>query len=60
MKNVERAEIKINIEECKQPYIDNLILGLAHCGYSPYFSFDNKEICFEVWSDEAINYIEKD
>jgi len=49
-----KVEIKINIEDCKQPYIDNLILSLAHCGYAPYFSFDDKEICFEGWYDELI------
>lgn len=54
MKSVKQINVKINIEDCKQPYIDNLILALAHCGYSPYFSYGNQEICFSGWKDELI------
>ena len=56
MKKSRNVEIKVNIEDNKQPYIDNLILGLAHSGYDVYFSYDNKEVCFTGWSDELITY----
>jgi len=36
-----------------------MIYICSYCGYSSYFGSDNKEICFESWSDESINYIEK-
>ena len=58
-KNTKRVEVKINIEDCEQPYIDNLILGLVHCGYDCYLSYDNKEVCFTAWKDETITEIEE-
>ena len=54
------VEIKINVKETKQPYIDNLVLGLIHSGYDVYFSYDKEEVCFTGWSDELIEYTDEE
>jgi len=54
MNDVKRYEFKINIEECPKEHIHGLILGLIYSGYSAYFDYENKHICFVGWSDEII------
>jgi len=56
-KDVKKIEVKINVEDSTQPYIDNLILGLVHAGYDGYFSLGNKDVCFTGWKDELITEI---
>jgi hypothetical protein len=56
---IQKVEVKINIEDCKQPYIDNLILGLVHAGYDAYFCSAKEEICFTGWKDELITEIKE-
>ena len=53
-KSVKELEFKINIEDTPKEYIDKLILGLVHSGYSTYFDYERKSICFNGWSDDII------
>jgi len=58
-KDVIKVEIKISTENMKQPYIDNLILGLVHAGYEAYLS-DENHVCFTGWKDELITEIKEE
>lgn len=51
---VKQLEFKINIEDTPKEYVDGLILGLVHSGYSAYFDFEKKSVCFNGWSDDII------
>ena len=53
-KSVKELEFKIHIKDTPKEYIDYLILGLVHSGYSAHFDFKAEHICFEGWSDEVI------
>jgi hypothetical protein len=54
MTNVKMLEFKINIQDTPKEYIDGLILGLVHSGYSVYTDMEKENVCFNGWADEVI------
>ena len=56
---VRQVRLKINIEDTTENYVNNLILGLVRAGYDCYLDYEKKHVCFEGWSDELIEEIEK-
>jgi hypothetical protein len=58
-----RSEIIIFTEgfkgEDKEKHEDALIIALARFGYSPYFTYDNDGVGFNVDTDESVKQIEE-
>lgn len=56
-KEVKRIEVKINIKNTKEEYINQLILGLVRSGYEAYLDYEKEHVCFTGWKDELIEEI---
>jgi hypothetical protein len=48
-----RYEIKIDIKETTDKYVDGLILGLVRAGYDVYQSWEDSRICFTANDDDV-------
>lgn len=56
---VNKVEIKIPVDLCPNSYIDNLIVCIARCGYSPYYNEYEKLVCFTGEKDELVHDIKE-
>jgi hypothetical protein len=48
-----RYEIKIDIKETTDKYVDGLILGLVRAGYNVYRSWEGDKICYNANDDDV-------
>jgi len=52
-----QVEISIPTDYATDKYIDNLIVSIARCGYSPYYNEEEKVVCFTGNKDELVSDI---